>query len=179
MVDRTRPSKRHQFVSRKPDLAAVERLLRGAVAGQGGGLVVRGEAGIGKTELVEQALEAVPELRRIGASGREFETELAFTALQDLCWPLLGGLESLPDPQRAALEVCLALRDGAVPDRSRIGLAVLGLLTAVARERPIVCMIDDAQWLDHASAQILASVSRRRDLRPHLSETASDADSQS
>jgi DNA-binding CsgD family transcriptional regulator len=166
VADGSHSSHRHEFASRRPELTAVRELLRAAAAGRGGTLVIRGEAGIGKTELLEQALDAEPALRRIGAIGREFETELAFTALQDLCRPVLTGLESLPGPQRAALEVALALREDTVPDPLRIGLAVLGLLAATARKRPIVCLIDDAQWLDHASAQVLSFVARRVEGQP-------------
>ncbi|GAA0328670.1 LuxR family transcriptional regulator [Actinoallomurus spadix] len=123
--------------------------------------MIRGEAGIGKTELLERALDRVPGLRRLRAVGREFENELPFTGLHDLCRPLLTRLEALPGPQRTALEVAFALSDGATPDRFRVGLAVLGLLSAAAREEPIVCVIDDWQWLDHASAQVMAFVARR------------------
>ncbi|MEV0406558.1 ATP-binding protein [Actinoallomurus sp. NPDC050550] len=143
------------------ELSAVEDLLRAVGAGQGGAMVVCGEAAIGKTALLEQALEAIPQARRLDAAGREFETELPFTALHELCVPLLDGLDSLPGPQRAALEVAFAVREGAAPDRFRVGLAVLGLLTGAARERPIVCVVDDTDWIDDASAQVLAFVARR------------------
>ncbi|WP_329252661.1 AAA family ATPase [Actinoallomurus sp. NBC_01490] len=147
--------------SRAAELAAVERTLRAAASGQGGTVLIRGEAGIGKTELIERALDRAAGLWRLRAGGREFETELPFTGLHDLCRPLLPWLETLPGPQRTALEVAFALREGTMPDRFRVGLAVLGLLSAAAREQPIVCVVDDAQWLDHASAQALAFVARR------------------
>jgi DNA-binding CsgD family transcriptional regulator len=159
-------SSRHPSRSRTSELAAVEGLLRAAVAGRGGAIVIRGEAGIGKTELLEQALETVPGLRQRRVAGREFETELLFTALHELCKPMLTRLESLPEPQRASLEVAFALREGAAPDRFRVGLAVLGLLSDAAREQPVVCVVDDAQWLDHASAQVLAFVARRAESEP-------------
>lgn len=154
-------SRWQRFRPREVELSAVEDLLRAVGAGQGGAMVVCGEAAIGKTALLEQALEAIPQARRLDAAGREFETELPFTALHELCVPLLDGLDSLPGPQRAALEVAFAVREGAAPDRFRVGLAVLGLLTGAARERPIVCVVDDTDWIDDASAQVLAFVARR------------------
>ncbi|WP_433174894.1 ATP-binding protein [Actinoallomurus sp. CA-150999] len=150
-----------RFRSREVELSAVEDLLREVGAGRGGAMVVCGEAGIGKTALLEQALEVIPQARRLDAAGQEFETELPFTALHELCVPLLDGLDSLPGPQRAALEVAFAVREGAAPDRFRVGLAVLGLLTGAARERPVVCVVDDTDWIDDASAQVLAFVARR------------------
>ncbi|GLY92646.1 helix-turn-helix transcriptional regulator [Actinoallomurus iriomotensis] len=146
---------------RAAELAAVERTLRAAAAGQGGTILVRGEAGIGKTELIERALDRTAGLRPLRAVGREFETELPFIGLHELCQPLLPYLETLPGPQRTALEVAFAMREGAMPDLFRVGLAVLGLLSAAASEQPIVCVVDDAQWLDHASTQALAFVARR------------------
>ncbi|GAA0370683.1 AAA family ATPase [Actinoallomurus spadix] len=152
--------------SRGAELAAVERTLRAAAAGQGGAILIRGEAGIGKTALIERALNRTTGLRRLRAVGREFETELPFTGLHELCRPLLSSLETLPGPQRTALEVAFALRDGTAPDRLRVGLAVLNLLSAAAREQPIACVVDDAQWLDQASAQALSFVARRIELEP-------------
>jgi DNA-binding CsgD family transcriptional regulator len=151
----------HPSRSRTSERAAVERLLQATLAGRGGAIVIRGEAGIGKTELLEEALETVPGLRQRRVAGRESETELLFTALHELCKPMLMHLEPLPGPQRASLEVAFALRDGAEPDRFRVGLALLGLLSEAAHEQPVVCVVDDAQWLDHASAQVLAFVARR------------------
>ncbi|MCO6000181.1 ATP-binding protein [Actinoallomurus rhizosphaericola] len=147
---------------RTAELAVVERTLRATASGQGGAIVIRGEAGIGKTELIEQALNRTEGLRRLRTAGREFETELAFTALHELCQPLLPPfLETLPAPQRTAVEVAFALRDGTTPDPFRLGLGVLGLLSAAAQEQPIVCVVDDVQWLDQASAQALSFVARR------------------
>lgn len=161
MTDGTLSPHRHEFLSRKAELAAVQSLLRATLAGRGGAMVIRGEAGIGKTELLEHALTTVPGLRHIHVVGKEFETDLPFTALHELCKPMLARLETLPDPQRTALEVVFALRNGAAPDRLRLGLAVLGLLSGAAREQPIVCVVDDAQWLDQESAEVLAFVARR------------------
>ncbi|MDN3354930.1 LuxR family transcriptional regulator [Actinomadura sp. DC4] len=165
MADSPSPVRREHLL-RTADLATVEHLLRATLTGQGGTIVVRGEAGIGKTHLLEHALDRVPDLQRRRAIGKEFESRLPFTALHELCEPMLGDLRSLPDPQRAALEVVFAQREGTVPDRFRVGLAVLGLLTRSARQRPVVCVVDDAQWLDDASAQILAFVARRVEGEP-------------
>jgi len=142
--------------------------MRAAAAGQGGTMVIRGEAGIGKTELLEHVLGRAEGLRLVRAAGREFEREFPFTGLHELCRPLLAWSETLPAPQRAAVEVAFALREGATPDRFRLGLGVLGLLSAAAREQPVVCAVDDAQWLDHASAQVLAFVARRVEHEPVL-----------
>ena len=112
VVDHSR-YRRQRFRSREVQLSAVEDLLRAVHAGRGGAMVVCGAAGIGKTALLDQALETIPQARRLDVAGEEFETELPFTALHELCVPLLGGLDSLPDPQRAALEVAFAVREGA------------------------------------------------------------------
>jgi DNA-binding CsgD family transcriptional regulator/tetratricopeptide (TPR) repeat protein len=166
MADGVPSASGHEFLSRTTELAAVGDLLRAALSGRGGTLVIRGETGIGKTAMLEHALTTAPGLRRVRAVGREHETELPFTALHQLCEPLLSRLESLPGPQRTALEVVFALRDGMAPDLFRVGLGVLGLLSGAARERPIVCVVDDAQWLDHASAQVLTFVARRVAAQP-------------
>jgi DNA-binding CsgD family transcriptional regulator len=123
--------------------------------------VLRGEAGIGKTALLEYAIESAADLRVLRAVGCESEMELAFAALHPLCAPLLDRLDRLPGPQRDALQTTFGLSAGPVPDRFFVGLAVLALLSDVAEERPILCVVDDAQWLDKASAQTLAFVARR------------------
>ena len=120
-----------------------------------------GEAGVGKTALLEYAIESASDLWVLRVVGVESETELAFAALHQLCAPLLDRLERLPAPQRDALGITFGLSAGAVPDRFFVGLAVLGLLSEVAEERPLLCVVDDAQWLDRASAQALAFVARR------------------
>jgi DNA-binding CsgD family transcriptional regulator len=126
-------------------------------------LVVRGEAGIGKTALLEHARDtALSSGSRVQrAVGAESETQFAFAGLHQLCAPLLDRAGALPEPQRAALGVALGLRDGPAPDRFLVGLAALNLLAEVAEEDPLLCLVDDAQWLDEASAQILAFVARR------------------
>src|SRR6185312_5159603 len=136
-------------------------LLEDARAGQSGVLVLRGDAGIGKTALLEHAIGASADMRALRAVGVEAEMELPFAALHQLCAPLLDRLDGLPGPQRDALATTFGLSGGLAPDRFLVGLAVLGLLSDVAEVRPLLCVIDDAQWLDRASAQALAFVARR------------------
>ena len=123
--------------------------------------MVHGEPGIGKTALLECALEAGREFRVARIFGVEIEMELAFAALQRLCLPYLQLMEHLPEPQRDALAVAFGLGAGPAPNPFLVGLAVLGLLAEVAEERPLLCVVDDAQWLDTASARALAFVGRR------------------
>jgi DNA-binding CsgD family transcriptional regulator len=146
---------------RRDECAALDRLLNRAQAGRSGVLVVRGEAGVGKTALLDYAIASASVMRIVRASGVEAEMELAFAAVQQLCAPLFDRLEGLPAPQRHALEITFGLSEGPAPDRFFVSLAVLGLLSEAAGERPLLCVIDDAQWLDRASAQSLAFVARR------------------
>jgi DNA-binding CsgD family transcriptional regulator len=146
---------------RQAERAALDSLVERARAGHGGALVLRGEAGIGKTALLDYAIESAPDLRMLRAVGVESEAELAFAALHQLCAPLLDRVDRLPAPQRDALLTTFGLHAGPVPDRFYVGLAVLSLLTEVGDERPLVCVVDDAQWLDRASAQCVAFVARR------------------
>ncbi len=122
---------------------------------------MRGEAGIGKSALLEFLAERAADDRIARATGVESEMELAFAGLHQLCAPMLDHLDHLPGPQRDALSTAFGLSDGGAPDRFLVGLAVLSLLADVAEERPLVCLIDDAQWLDQASAQTLTFVARR------------------
>ena len=146
---------------RDDERAVLDRLIADVRAGQSGVLVLRGEAGIGKTALLEYAIESASDLMVVRAAGVESEMELAHAALHQLCAPLVDHIGRLPDPQRDALETTFGAREGAIPDRFLVGLATLGLLSEAAEERPLVCAIDDAQWLDRASAQVLAFVARR------------------
>jgi DNA-binding CsgD family transcriptional regulator len=146
---------------RREEREALGQLLTQASDGQSGVLVVRGEAGIGKTALLDHIVAAAADLRVIQAAGTESEMELAFAALHRLCAPVLDRLGRLPGPQRDALQVVFGREQGAAPDRFLVGLAVLSLLTEAAAEHPLVCVIDDAQWLDQASAQVLAFAARR------------------
>ena len=122
---------------------------------------MEGEAGVGKTALLEYAIGSASDLSVVRAVGVESEMELAFAALHQLCAPVLDRLDRLPAPQRDALMTTFGLRAGPVADRFLVGLAVLSLLSEVADDRPLVCVVDDAQWLDRASAQCVAFVARR------------------
>ena len=146
---------------RDEERAVLDRLLDEARAGQSGVLVLRGEAGVGKTALLEHAIESASGLIVLRAVGVESEMELAYAALHQLCAPLLDRVDRIPAPQREALETTFGLREGPVPDRFLVGLATLSLFSEAAQERPLVCVIDDAQWLDQASAQVMAFVARR------------------
>jgi DNA-binding CsgD family transcriptional regulator len=149
------------LLDRLPERAALGRLLDAARAGRSGVLVMHGEPGIGKTALLDWAVESAAGLRVVRVAGVESEMELAFAALQQLCAPMLDHLAALPDPQRAALSVAFGLNTGAAPDRFLVGLATLSLLSEAAERQPLLCVVDDAQWLDQASAQALAFVARR------------------
>ncbi|MEN3282712.1 MAG: hypothetical protein V7607_3852 [Solirubrobacteraceae bacterium] len=124
-------------------------------------MVVRGEPGVGKTALLEYAVERAVGCRVARGTGVQSEMELAFAGLHQLCAPMLDRLERIPGPQRDALGTAFGLRGGGAPDRFLIGLAVLSLMAEVAEEQPLVCVIDDAQWLDGASGQALGFVARR------------------
>jgi DNA-binding CsgD family transcriptional regulator len=149
------------LLDRNAERAALDNLLKAARGGRSGVVVLRGEPGVGKTALLDYAVESAAGLGVARVSGVESEMELAFAALHQLCAPMLGELDRLPGPQRAALGVAFGLRDGDAPDRFFVGLAVLSLLSAVAEQRPLLCVVDDSQWLDRASSQVLAFVARR------------------
>ena len=123
--------------------------------------MLRGEAGVGKSALLEYLVEHASGCRIARAAGVESEVELAFAGLQQLCAPFVDRLEHLPGPQQEALGTAFGLREGDAPDRFLVGLAVLSLLSDMAEEQPVICVVDDAQWLDGASAQALAFVARR------------------
>ena len=129
--------------------------------GQSAVLVIRGEAGIGKTALLRYVADHASGFRVVQVTGAEAEMELPFAGIHQLCPSLLDQLDALPQPQRDALNVALGLASGDVPDRFLVGLAVLGLLSAAAEERPLLCLVEDAQWLDAASGMILGFVARR------------------
>jgi DNA-binding CsgD family transcriptional regulator len=146
---------------RDDERVVLGRLLEEARAGHSGTLVLRGEAGVGKTALLDRAIACASDMIVVRAVGVESEMELAYAALHQLCASLLDRLDRIPAPHREALETTFGLREGPVPDRFLVGLATLSLLSEAAQERPLVCAIDDAQWLDRASAQVLAFVVRR------------------
>ncbi len=139
----------------------LDRLIEAVRAGESCALVVHGEAGVGKSALLEYLAGHAPGCKVVRAAGVQSEVELAFAGLHQLCAPMLGRLEALPLPQRDALRTAFGMCAGQAPDRFLIGLAVLSLLSQVAEEQPLVCLVDDEQWLDHASAQVLAFVARR------------------
>lgn len=149
------------LVGRGTECKAIERLVAGARAGRSGVLVVCGEIGIGKTALLEHAHGVASGFRVECTAGVDSEMAFAFAGLHRLCAPWMDRLGALPHPQQTALGVAFGLRDGDSPDRFLVALATLGLLAEVAEERPLLCLVDDAQWLDAASAQILAFVARR------------------
>jgi DNA-binding CsgD family transcriptional regulator len=146
---------------RRDECSALERLVQRIRVGESAVLVLRGEAGIGKTALLEFAAERASGCRVARSAGVQAEMELPFAGLHQLCAPMLDGLRALPAPQQEALEVAFGLHDGEPPDRFLVALAALSLLAEAAEQLPLVCLIDDAQWLDRASAQVLAFVARR------------------
>ena len=154
---RTPPHLPAPLVGRRAEIRRIDELITAARAGAGGALVLRGEAGIGKSALLEHARRSATGFLVAHASGSEFETDLPFAALHQLCLPLLGRLDELPAPHRDALRVAFGLATG-TPDVFRVGLAALDLLTG---DHPLLCVVDDAHWLDSASAKALAFLARR------------------
>ena len=150
-----------ELTDRYRECGVLDRLVDGVRAGDGRALVVRGEPGVGKTVLLDYLASRASGCRVVRAVGVQSEMELAFAGLHQLCAPMLDHAESLPAPQRAALRTAFGLSAGPVPDRFLVGLAVLGLLSEAAGERPLICVVDDEQWLDHASAQALGFAARR------------------
>jgi DNA-binding CsgD family transcriptional regulator len=148
-------------MGRRTEGNVLDELVASVRTGQSRALVVHGEAGVGKTALIEHLAGRVAGCRFARTAGIESEMELPFAGLHQLCAPILDRLEHVPPPQRRALETAFGMSAGATPDQFLIGLAVLGLLSAVSEEAPLLCLIDDQQWLDRASAQVLAFVARR------------------
>jgi DNA-binding CsgD family transcriptional regulator len=149
------------FVGRTSERAVLDGLLTRVRGGESAVLVIRGEAGIGKSAVLRYAARQASGYRVAELTGVEAEMELPFAAIHQLSATMLDRLDALPAPQRDALSVALGLAAGEVPDRFLVGLAVLGLLAAVAEQRPLLCLVEDAQWLDAASSQILGLVARR------------------
>ena len=149
------------FVGRTRERELIDGLLANVRQGQSAVLVLRGEAGIGKTALLRYAARQAAGFRVAQIAGVEAEMELPFAGAHQLCAPVSAGLAALPDPQGDALRVALGLGSGGSPDRFLVALAVLSLLSMVAEERPLLCLVDDAQWLDAASGQVLGFVGRR------------------
>jgi DNA-binding CsgD family transcriptional regulator len=149
------------LVGREAEAAQIERLLATAANGQGGALVLRGEAGVGKTALLQQAVETAGGFRVLRALGVESEAELAFAGLHELVGPVVELIEDLPEPQANAIEAALALDRTSNADPFSVYVATLGLLAATASEAPLLCVVDDAHWLDQASAEALGFAARR------------------
>jgi DNA-binding NarL/FixJ family response regulator len=150
-----------ELLGRTSERETLDGLLANVRGGQSGVLVIRGEAGIGKTALLRYAADHALGFRVVQLAGAEAEVELPFAGIQQLCMSLLDRLDALPPPQQEALNVALGVASGDVPERFLVGLAVLGLLAAAAEDRPLLCLVDDAQWLDAASGMILGFVARR------------------
>jgi DNA-binding CsgD family transcriptional regulator len=149
------------LMGRHTERAVVDRLIENVRAGESRALVLVGDPGIGKTALLDYAAERASGCRVVRAAGVQSEMELVFAGLQQLCAPILGHVDRLPVPQHDALRTAFGLSAGPAPDGFLVGLAVLSLLSDAAEERPLVCLVDDEQWLDCASAQVLGFVARR------------------
>ena len=149
------------LLDRRSECEELDRLIADLRTGQSRAMVIWGDVGIGKTALLNRTLEQAADCRAIRTAGVEAERELAFAALHQVCVPMLSELEILPAPQRDALRTAFGLEGGSPPDRFMVGLAVLGLFAEVAQARPLLLSIDDAQWLDRASAQVLGFAARR------------------
>src|SRR5918995_2001193 len=150
------------LIGRAVEAARISTQLEEIRAGRGAALALQGEPGIGKTALLEWAAGQADDMRVLRATGIESELELAFSGLAELCFPLLGRLDEIPAPQAGALRAAFALADGRPGDRFVLAMATASLLQAEARERPVLAVIDDAQWLDRASADALVFMLRRR-----------------
>jgi DNA-binding CsgD family transcriptional regulator len=150
-----------KLLGRARECALLDELLDDVRRGQSRSLVLQGEAGIGKTALLEHLVASASDLTVVRAVGVQSEMELAFASLHQVCAPLLDQLERLPGPQRDALRTVFGLSPGPAPDRFLVGLAVLSLVSEVAERGPLLCVVDDAQWLDQTSALTLTFVARR------------------
>jgi DNA-binding CsgD family transcriptional regulator len=154
------------LADRRRERGVLDRLVADVRAGESRTLVVRADPGMGKTALLDYLAERASGCRVVRVAGMQSEMELVFAGLHQLCTPLHGRLKHLPAPQRAALQTAFGLSTGPAPDRFLVGLAVLGLLSEAAAERPLLCLIDDEQWLDQTSAQVLGFVARRLAAEP-------------
>ena len=150
-----------ELVGRRRERGIIDQLVADVVAGRSRTTVLRGEAGVGKSALLGYVAHCATGCRVVTAAGVESEVELAYSGLHQLCAPLLGHLDRLPVPQGDALATVFGQRAGPAPDRLLVGIATLSLLAEVAEQQPLVCIVDDAQWLDQASAQTLRFVARR------------------
>ncbi|MFI6658891.1 AAA family ATPase [Streptomyces sp. NPDC050523] len=149
------------LLGRQIECAVLDRLVAAVRTGRSRALVVHGPPGIGKSALLGHLTDSPGDLRVLRAVGIESEMELPFATLHQLCVPLVDRLKSLPAPQRTALETVFGIRAGPPPDRFLVGMAVLSLLSDASQRRPLLCLVDDAHWMDRASAQVLGFVARR------------------
>jgi DNA-binding CsgD family transcriptional regulator/tetratricopeptide (TPR) repeat protein len=154
-------SRQPRLLGRAAECEALDRLLLDVRASRSAVLVLHGEAGVGKTALLHYCARQASDFRIASVAGVECDMELPFAALQQLCASMLGRSDTLPVHQQTALRVAFGQSSGDAPDRFRVARAALGLLGEVAAERPLLCVVDDAQWLDAASAQVLGFVARR------------------
>jgi DNA-binding CsgD family transcriptional regulator len=161
MIAQERAREAVLVVDRRAECAVLDRLVDKIRGRASQALVVHGEAGIGKTALLEHLTWNARRCQVIRAAGVQTEMELAFATLHQLCAPLQSHVGKLPAPQRDALRIAFGLSEGPPADRFLVGLAMLGLLSDAAANRPLLCVVDDYQWVDHASAQVLAFVARR------------------
>ncbi|MFC8430184.1 AAA family ATPase [Streptomyces sp. NPDC057253] len=150
-----------RFLGRTAELAAVREVVGRADGGEGGVLAVRGEPGVGKTSLLRTAVAGAASPRVSHIAAIESESDLQYAGLHLLLSPFMAGLPALPEPQRRAISTAFGLESGPAPQRFLVGLAALGLLTEAAAEQTVVCVVDDAQWLDRESVDALAFVARR------------------
>jgi tetratricopeptide (TPR) repeat protein len=150
-----------KLIGRHTECGELDRLVDAVCAGESRAIVLSGEAGVGKTALLDYVAKQASDCHVVRAAGVQSEMELPFAALHQVCAPALGNLERLPVPQRDALRIAFGLTAGSAPDRFLVGLAVLSLLADVAEQQPLVCLLDDEQWLDRSSAQVLGFVARR------------------
>jgi DNA-binding CsgD family transcriptional regulator len=155
-----------KLMDRLDERDTLDRIVDAVRAGESRVLVLRGESGVGKTALLDYVSSQAVGCRVARAVGVQSEMELAFAGLHQLCAPMLDRLEALPVPQREALRTAFGISAGPAPDRFMVGLAVLSLLSEVAGQRPLVCLVDDVRWLDRASAQVLGFVARRLAAEP-------------
>src|SRR5690242_14595413 len=149
------------FLGRTRERERLDAMLAQTRDGQSAVLVIRGEPGIGKTALLRYAARQASGLRTTEVDGVQAEMVLPFAGIHRLCAPMLDRLDVLPAPQKHALRVALGVSSGDAPDNFLVALAVLNLLSATAEERPLLCLVDDAQWLDPVSARALGFVARR------------------
>ena len=160
-VTGSRPPRRVSLCGRSSECASLDDLLSAVRRGESRSLVLRGKAGIGKTALLQYLITSAPDATVVRAVGMESEMELAYASLHQLCGPLFHLLDRLPEPQHEALQMVFGLKRAASPDRFLVGLATLSLFAEAAEERPLMCVVDDAQWLDRASTLTLAFVAGR------------------